>query len=71
MLLPSKKFNTREASKRLGELGTPFTPKTLEVWRCRGEGPAFIKIRSRVFYTDEALISFSMGTEIVTRDSMS
>jgi Helix-turn-helix domain len=30
-----------------------FSPRTLENWRCRGEGPSFHKIGGKVFYSLE------------------
>jgi len=56
------------ASELMKSWGISFTPGTLEVWRSRKEGPKFIKIRSRVFYTEEALEAFCQGLEVKTLD---
>ncbi len=34
------------------------SPATLETWRCRGGGPPFVKVGSRVLYEPEALASY-------------
>lgn len=64
-----KKYSPREAAKLLESWGTPFTHKTLSVWRSRREGPAFLKIKGRVFYTEEALKQFTQGKLVETTDS--
>ena len=66
----SKKYNTKEAVELMKSWGVSFTKGTLEVWRCRKEGPKFLKIRSRVFYTEDALREFAQGLEVKTVDSM-
>ncbi len=38
-------FDTRTAAPLLG-----VTPGTLEVWRCQGKGPRFVKSRARDIY---------------------
>lgn len=38
-------FDTRAAAPLIG-----VTPGTLQVWRCQGKGPRFIKSGSRVVY---------------------
>lgn len=65
----SKKYNTEGAVDLLKSWGTPFTKGTLEVWRCRKEGPKYIKIRNKVFYTEESLRQFATGLEVRTIDS--
>lgn len=65
----SKKYNTQEAVELMKSWGISFTKGTLEVWRCRKEGPKFIKIRSKVYYTEESLRQFATGLEIKTVDS--
>lgn len=64
-----KKYSTKEAVELMKSWGISFTKGTLEVWRCRKEGPKFIKIRSKVFYTEESLRQFATGFEIKTIDS--
>ena len=66
----SKRYNTKEAATFLKNLGTPFSPGTLEVWRCRGEGPQYIRIRRRIYYSEKALQEFSLGLTVETIDSM-
>ncbi len=31
---------------------------TLDIWRCEGRGPAFVRVGSRVMYRDEDLETF-------------
>ena len=57
--LTKKYFNTAEASKLLEELGIPFTPGTLAVWRSRKEGPEYVKVRNRIFYHYDSLVKFA------------
>lgn len=64
-----KKYSTKEAVELMKTWGVSFTKGTLEVWRCRKEGPKFVKIRSKVYYTEESLRQFTSGLEIKTIDS--
>lgn len=48
-----KLLSTVEAAHLLG-----VSPATLETWRCRGGGPPFVKVGSRVLYEPEALASY-------------
>lgn len=41
-----RRLSEREAAAYLG----PFTPRALQNWRLRGEGPAFLKVGSRIAY---------------------
>ncbi len=41
---PDGRLDSRNAALYLGK-----SPKTLDMWRCKGEGPKWIK-RGRVFY---------------------
>lgn len=66
----SKKYTTQEAVDLMKSWGISFTKGTLEVWRCRKEGPKFIKIRSKVFYTEDAMREFAQGFEVKTVDSI-
>lgn len=43
-LLPDGRMFAKDAANYLG-----LKPKTLAMWRCKGEGPRFVK-RGRVFY---------------------
>ena len=65
-----QRLNTKEASEHLKNIGTPFTPKTLEVWRCLGKGPRFIRVRRKVFYSKEDLEEFARGQIVETIDSL-
>jgi len=38
-----------------------LSPRTLERWRHRGEGPRFCKIGGRVTYREEDVIAFEAG----------
>jgi len=67
----SRNYNTREASKYLRKIGVSATAGTMEVWRCRGRGPAFIRIMGRVYYPEENLVSFATGQPVKTIDSIS
>ena len=65
----SKRYSTKEAAKFLAEQGTPWTAGTLEVWRCKGKGPAYVRIHNRIFYPEESLRSFAQGNPVKTIDS--
>ncbi len=69
MSAQNMKYSPREAAKFLAQNGTPFTHKTLAVWRCQNHGPAYLKIRGRVFYTAESLEKFAEGKIVETTDS--
>ncbi len=65
-----KRLNTKQAAQHLKEKGAPFTPGTLEVWRCLGKGPRFLRVGGRrVFYEPSALDEFVMGQIVETMDS--
>jgi excisionase family DNA binding protein len=49
-------LNTAEAAEQLR-----VKKQTLENWRLRGEGPAFIKVGRRVFYRLSALDAWLTG----------
>ena len=66
-----RNFNTQEAASYLEEIGTPFSPGTLEVWRFYGRGPRYKKIGRRIFYEQSALDDFSRGQIVETVDSIS
>jgi len=66
-----RKFNTEEAADFLkNNEGVPFTKGTLEVWRCLGRGPRFIRIGRRCFYEKSALEEFARGQVVETIDSI-
>jgi helix-turn-helix protein len=48
-------LNQEKAARYLGGLST----KTLERWRVTGEGPEFLKLGRRCFYTQSALDSWA------------
>ena len=64
-----KAMNTREAAAYLADLGTPYTPGTLAVWRSKGRGPRYRKISRRVFYMPADLENFASGQVVETIDS--
>jgi hypothetical protein len=49
-------LNQGEVAKRWG-----FSPRTLENWRCRGEGPRFLKIGGKVVYRLEDVEVFEQN----------
>ena len=57
----TQNLNTKQAAEYLKEKGTPFTCKTLEVWRSQGRGPEYKKIEGKIFYEKLALDRFSQG----------
>ncbi len=48
-----KLINTREAAQMLR-----LSPSTLHKWRIYGQGPAFVRVGSRVFYEADELRKF-------------
>lgn len=67
--MEKRKLSTREAAEYLAAIGTPFTHKTLEVWRCKGLGPRFYKVARKIFYDPADLERFSSGHAVETNDS--
>ena len=53
-------LNTKEAAERLG-----LSPGTLEVWRCLGKGPRYIKIGRRVGYDANDLDLYVESCKII------
>lgn len=49
-------MTTRQAAQALG-----IRPGTLEVWRVRGDGPAFLKIGRAVRYRREDIEAFMLA----------
>jgi len=60
-----KLYTTKEAAKLLHR-----SPRTLETWRVKGNGPRFVKMGGKLcMYTEEALISFlDAGVRCSTSD---
>lgn len=67
--MQKRKLSTVEASRYLSEIGTPFSPGTLEVWRCKGTGPRFAKVARKVFYDPADLDHFAEGLLVETKDT--
>jgi predicted site-specific integrase-resolvase len=40
-----------------------ISPRTLERWRWKGEGPSFVKIGGRVVYRIEDILAFERSNE--------
>lgn len=51
-------LTTEQAAQVLG-----LKPTTLEVWRCRGDGPAYLKLGRAVRYRREDLEAFLRASE--------
>lgn len=65
-----KRYNTDEAVEYLGKNGFKTTKGTLNVWRCRKQGPEYIKLRTTPLYEQEALDNFlNSGVRVKTLDS--
>lgn len=54
--MPQTHFNQADLAARLN-----ISPRTLERWRWTGEGPAFLKIGSRVVYRLEDVEAFEQA----------
>lgn len=54
-------IETRAAAKLLG-----YTAHTLKKWRVDGKGPAYYKVRGKVFYKREELEAF-LANDVVVR----
>ena len=48
--VPVEYFDNDQAAEFLG-----LKPSTLEIWRCRGEGPHFIRVGRKIMYSVEDL----------------
>ncbi len=64
----TKLLNTHQAASYPEQAGFPVKPKSLEVWRCLGRGPCFVKIGRRVFYRQEQLDAFLSGVQVKVID---
>lgn len=54
--MSTRHLNQVEVAKRWG-----FSPRTLENWRCRGEGPRFLKIGGKVVYRLQDVEAFEQN----------
>lgn len=60
---------TKKAALYLQDVkGIPTAPSSLEVYRCKGKGPKYKKILSRVFYTLPWLDRYASGIEVKIYD---
>lgn len=55
-MMQSEYLTTAEAAALIG-----FKPQTLEVWRSKGDGPPFCKIRRLVRYRRDTLLNWRDG----------
>ena len=54
-----KPFDERAFYKTIDPaLNAILAPQTLRIWRCKGRGPKYVKIGSRVFYRGGDLNQF-------------
>ncbi|MBU1001409.1 MAG: helix-turn-helix domain-containing protein [Proteobacteria bacterium] len=60
-----QRVDTKGAALILG-----LSAGTLEVWRCLGKGPRYMKIGRRVFYGLKDLESFATANVVETVDSI-
>lgn len=65
-----KNFNTADAAKYLATTGVPVSPKTLEVWRCKGRGPVYRKVARWVIYSKKDLDTFAEGRVYSASESL-
>ena len=56
-----KLVNTRQAAEILG-----LKHNTLEIWRCRNQGPKYIRLGRRVLYDLEELEDFAAACTVET-----
>lgn len=63
-------YTPKEAVNLLKGWGVDYTASTLATWRCRKEGPPYLKIKGRAFYTEHALRRLASGILIHTVDSV-
>jgi len=63
-IYPTPKLTTVEAAAYLR-----LQPGTLEVWRCRGRGPAYQKLGRRVVYDRSDLDAFASAHTVQTVDT--
>ncbi len=65
-----KRLDTKKAAEYLTSIGVKVTPGSLEVFRCQGRGPAYIRIGRRIFYTPDHLDKYVQGQVVETIDSI-
>lgn len=65
-----KRLDTKKASVYLSEVGVPTTAGTLITYRSLKIGPAYFKVKRRVFYTKRTLLEYAKGKKILTTDSL-
>ena len=58
-------LSTQEAADYLG-----LKKGTLEVWRCYGRGPRFIRLGRRVVYSKTDLDKYAQDNAVLTIDSL-
>lgn len=63
--MENRKLNTIEAAQYLR-----LKPATLEIWRCLGKGPAYLRLGRRVLYEVADLEAYATVRKIHTRDSV-
>ena len=59
------RLNTEEAAQVIG-----LSKQTLEIWRCYGIGPRYLKIGRRVFYRPEDLEEYANSNVVETVDTL-
>ena len=57
-VLPDGRMTRRDAAKYLG-----LKPKTIAMWKLRGQGPRSIKVGGRCFYRRDDLDAFIRGDD--------
>lgn len=58
LLTAGRRMNAAQAGAYLGADGDPISTTTLAWWRCKGKGPAYLKIGNRIMYAESALDAF-------------
>ncbi len=63
----TKRLNTDQAVSYLSQLGTPFSKASLQIWRSKNKGPAFVRVgKKKVFYDPGELRRFAAGQSMTT-----
>ena len=63
--MQKQRLRTEEAAEFLG-----FSKQTLEIWRCYGKGPRYLKIGRRIFYRPQDLEEFANANIVETVDTL-